>query len=170
MSGLGYWRFSTPAGDMIAWSNGTRDDGRTHVGIRTEHEHNRWEHYAPSNGGWEGVASSATFSRVAYHVHEHYAYATKLGTRSLEPIGTGNPLRRAEAFSLEDGTPSAVRAFRDVVEPALLDFLATDEGQQMIREGEEERRANRRAELELKATELSTELRAIRAELRKLGK
>lgn len=160
-----YWRFSTPAGDLIAWSNGTREDGSTHVGIRTEHAHNRWEHYAPKNGGWDGVAESCLFSRVEYHVHEHYAYRDS----SLEPIGTGNPLNRAQAFSLEDGTASAVRAFREGVEPALLAFLASDDGLAMIREGEAARRESRRAELTRKADRLSTELRAVRAELRKLG-
>lgn len=153
-----YRKIPTPVGTLLAWSNHAG-----HVGIRTENEHGRYDHNAPI-GGWDGVASSVTLSRVAYRVHWHYEVPS---LDSLNYDGA-NPLTRAEAFSLDNGTPNAVREFHDVITPAVREFLATREGRQMLEDGQREHDDNRRAELAKRETELAEELKTVRKELRKL--
>ena len=155
-----YVRIPTAQGDLLGWCTRPDDDGRAVIGLRTEGGHNRWEHHKPA-GGWDGMPESVTLHQVAYRVHGFVAVGRD-GTVTPRPSYPGDsPITRAEACSIDGGSTAAQRAAWALLTEAVTDFVQTEEGEALIRQGIEAQRNNR-------AREIETELEEVRARAEEL--
>lgn len=172
-----YVKLPTELGTLVLWCNGTREDGALSIGVRTEAEHNRSDRNAPA-GGWEGVAESVTVNRVEYHLHAFLRASRDTGEvyggDGWGEYGSrGSILRRAEMFSLGNGSQSAEILAWDVVSRAVSAYLITDEARAMVRRAVFAQASNERDELDRKAEDLLKQLeevrKAIKAQSRKMA-
>lgn len=166
-----YFRLDVPKlGTLIVWCNGTSREDRTRyqVGIRTEWMHNRYAHSAPA-GGWDGVADVVTINGVEYSVSDFVSVAAD-GSDPQETRYSGNALTRKDWSAVRDmhGSPAAVKRYRALVMPALAEWLATQDGQAFLADGERARIADDLARLNRERADVVARLAEIDAAIREL--
>lgn len=160
-----YYPLATELGTLIIWANGTDEHGRQSVGFRTEHDHNRHESNAPA-GGWDGIAETVTINRVDYYAHGFARINTAGEVVQMNPHTFAGSLRRAEIFSNDKGSDSANAKFDAIMTDALTKWAQSDDGRRILREGRHISASNVARDLEREISELETQLRDKRGQLR----
>lgn len=163
-----YGIIETPLGNLLIWCNGEGPEG-IHLGYRTEADFNV-RYMDRVLGDKSTLTEWVTLHRVDYHAHDHVVIkAGQVVTRSDSSV-----LFRGLGYQGKDWWPSnhspAATKFRETVEPVVIAWLETDEGEAIVRAGTLATLGNDANRLEEAIATLAADLKVKRAALRKVVK